>query len=52
MSGDFSYVPGVDWLLLCVKTVTDWLFTAGVEQQAGELMRDGERDSQSDLFRF
>lgn len=26
--------PGVDWLLLNVKTVTDWLFTAVVEQQA------------------
>lgn len=28
------YAPGVDWLLLNVKTVTDWLFTAVVEQQA------------------
>lgn len=28
------YAPGVDWLLLNVKTVTDWLFAAVVEQQA------------------
>lgn len=36
-----GYVPGADWLLLRVKPVTDWLFTAGVEQQAEEYEKDG-----------
>lgn len=36
----FAYLPGVDWLLLNVKTVADWLFMAVVGQQAGGFVRE------------
>lgn len=31
-----GYLPGVDWLLFSVRTVTDWLFIVVGEQQAYE----------------
>lgn len=34
-----TLIPGVDWLLLIVETVADWLFMAVVEQQAGGVLR-------------
>lgn len=35
-----AYLPGVDSLLLNVKTVADWLFVAVVEQQPGGFVRE------------
>lgn len=34
------HLPAVDWLLLSVKTVADWLFMVVVEQQAEMFVRE------------